>query len=126
MEALNHSEETIMRILWDIGEGVVHDIIARLSDPKPPYTTVSSIIRVLEKKGYVLHKAYGRTYVYLPAISKEEYGKRSFTDLVGYYFNGSPKNVLSFLVEENELKENELEELRQLIEKFNQNKPAQE
>lgn len=124
MEPLTHSEELVMRILWDIEEGVVHDIIAKLPDPKPPYTTVSSSVRALEKKGFIDHKAYGRTHVYFPVISREKYGKNSFKDIVGYYFNGSAKNVLSFLVDEKELKENEVEELRAMIEKLNQSKPS--
>ncbi len=125
MEVLSHSEEAIMRILWDIGEGVIHDILLRLPEPKPPYTTVSSTVRALEKKGYIHHKAYGRTHVYFPSVPTEEYGKRSFTDLVKYYFNGSPKNVLSFLVRENDLKAAELEELRKLIDKYNPDQPSQ-
>jgi len=124
MEELTRSEEAIMRILWDIKEGVVHDIINKMSEPTPPYTTVSSVVRVLEKKGYVSHKAYGKTHVYFPTVSKKEYRKKSFTDFVKYYFEGSAKNVVSFMVKEKNLKANEVQELKQLIERLQNEKPS--
>ncbi|MHA4737350.1 BlaI/MecI/CopY family transcriptional regulator [Dyadobacter sp. MSC1_007] len=118
MEELNSSEESIMRILWDLGEGVVHDIIEKLPAPKPPYTTVSSVVRLLEKKGFIDHKAYGKTHVYFPTISKEEYARKSFSNLVKHYFEGSPKNIVSFIVQENALKPDEVDELKQLIDSY--------
>lgn len=123
MEQLNHSEENIMRILWDLNEGVIHDIIERIPEPKPPYTTVSSIVRLLEKKGFIDHKAYGKTHVYFPAIGKEDYAKKSFSNLVKHYFHGSPKNVVSFMVQENVLQPDEVDELRQLIDSYYSKKP---
>ena len=123
MEELTRSEEAIMRILWDIQEGVVHDIISKMPEPKPPYTTVSSTVRLLEKKGYVSHKAYGKTHVYFPAISKKEYRKKSFADFFKYYFDGSAKNVVSFIVKEKKLKTDEVEELKKLIEGFQKDEP---
>ena len=118
MEPITHSEENIMRILWELGEGVVHDIIEKLPDPKPPYTTVSSIVRLLEKKGFIDHKAYGKTYVYFPAVTREQYARRSFSDLMKHYFQGSPKNVVSFMMEENTLKPEEVNELKKLIDSY--------
>lgn len=118
MEPLSHSEENIMRILWELGEGVIHDIIEKLPDPKPPYTTVSSIVRLLEKKGFIDHKAYGKTYVYFPAISRDQYARRSFSDLMKHYFEGSPKNIVSFIVQESALKPEEVNELKQLIDSY--------
>jgi predicted transcriptional regulator len=118
MEELNSSEESIMRILWDLGEGVVHDIIEKLPAPKPPYTTVSSVVRLLEKKGFIDHNAYGKTHVYFPTISKEEYARKSFSNLVKHYFEGSPKNIVSFIVQENALKPDEVDELKQLIDSY--------
>jgi predicted transcriptional regulator len=118
MEELNSSEESIMRILWDLGEGVVHDVIDKLPAPKPPYTTVSSVVRLLEKKGFIDHKAYGKTHVYFPTISKEEYARKSFSNLVKHYFEGSPKNIVSFIVQENTLKPDEVDELKQLIDSY--------
>ena len=118
MEDLTHSEETIMRVLWDLKEGVVHDIMNKLPEPRPPYTTVSSTVRVLEKKGYVQHKAYGRTHLYYPTIPKEKYARKTLADLVEYYFEGSPKKVVSFIVQEKDLKPAEVEELKQLIDSY--------
>jgi BlaI family transcriptional regulator, penicillinase repressor len=118
MEPLSHSEENIMRILWELGEGVVHNMIEKLPDPKPPYTTVSSIVRLLEKKGFVDHKAYGKTHVYFPAISREQYARRSFSDLMKHYFEGDPKNIVSFMMQENALKPEQVDELKQLIESY--------
>lgn len=118
MEQLNHSEENIMRILWDLNEGVIHDIIERIPEPKPPYTTVSSIVRLLEKKGFIDHKAYGKTHVYSPAIGKEDYAKKSFSNLVKHYFQGSAKNIVSFMVQEDVLQPDEVDELRQLIDSY--------
>lgn len=118
MEPITHSEENIMRILWDLGEGVVHDIIEKLPEPKPPYTTVSSIVRLLERKGFIDHKAYGKTYVYFPAVTREQYARRSFSDLMKHYFQGSPKNIVSFMIEENTLKPDEIDDLKQLIDSY--------
>jgi len=118
MEPISHSEENIMRILWELGEGVVHDIIEKLPEPKPPYTTVSSIVRLLEKKGFIDHKAYGKTYVYFPAISRDEYARRTFSDLMKHYFQGSPRNIVSFMMEENTLKPDEINDLKQLIDSY--------
>ncbi len=126
MEPLTHSEENIMRILWELGEGVIHDIIEKLPEPKPPYTTVSSIVRLLEKKGFVDHKAYGKTHVYFPAIAREKYARRSFSDLMKHYFEGSPKKIVSFIVQENALQPEEVDELKQLIDSYYPPKPAQQ
>ena len=115
MELLSHSEENIMRHLWQLREGVIHDILEKLPEPKPPYTTVSSIVRLLEKKGFVDHKAHGKTYIYFPAVSREQYARRSFSDLVKHYFEGSHKNMISFIVNENALNPEEMDELKHLM-----------
>ena len=118
MEELTQSEETIMRILWDLGEGVIHDILNKLPDPKPPYTTVSSVVRLLEKKGYVAHKAYGKTHLYFPLIPKQQYTRKTFGDMVQHFFDGSVKNAVSFLVQEKALKSDEIEDLKRLIDSY--------
>jgi predicted transcriptional regulator len=118
MEELTRSEEEIMRILWELGEGVVHDILDKIPEPKPPYTTVSSVVRVLEKKGYVQHRAYGKTHLYFPRIAKQEYARQSFKTMVQHYFEGSPQKVVSFLVQEQELGSADMAELRQLIDSY--------
>ncbi|MCB9231043.1 MAG: BlaI/MecI/CopY family transcriptional regulator [Bacteroidia bacterium] len=115
MEKLTQREEFVMQLLWRLKEAVVKDLIAEYPDPKPPYTTVSSIIRILEDKGYVGHKAYGKTHVYHPLVSKRAFRKHSFSQLVQEYFGGSYEQVVSFMVEEENLPESEIEKIREII-----------
>jgi predicted transcriptional regulator len=113
---LTRAEEQIMHILWDKGTGLVHDILKEFPDPKPAYNTVSTIIRILEQKGFVGHKAYGHTYEYFPLISKKDYTKTYFRSFVANYFGNSYKSVASFFTAEEKLSVQELEEIRQLME----------
>jgi BlaI family penicillinase repressor len=118
MEELTKAEERIMQIVWTLQKAFVKDIIAEIDEePKPPYNTISSIVRLLEKKGYVSYKAYGKTYEYFPAISKEEYTKTSFSKLFSGYFNNSPSSLLSFMVKEETLTQKDINELQMLIDK---------
>jgi len=113
---LTRAEEQIMHILWEKGTGLVHDILREFPDPKPAYNTVSTIIRILEQKGFVGHKAYGRTYEYFPLILKQDYTKTYFRSFVANYFGNSYKSLASFFTEEEKLNIHELEDIRQLIE----------
>lgn len=116
MEELTRAEERIMQILWKLKTAFVKDIIEELDDdPKPPYNTISSIVRLLEKKGYVSYKAYGKTYEYFPAVSREEYAKTSFSKLFAGYFDSSPTSLLSFMVDEAKLSAEDIAELNELI-----------
>lgn len=116
MEELTKSEERIMQVIWKLEKAFVKDIIEELDEePKPPYNTISSIVRLLEKKGYVAYKAYGKTYEYFPAISKADYTKTSFSKLFAGYFDNSPSSLLSFMVKEQALNKNDIEELQALI-----------
>jgi BlaI family penicillinase repressor len=118
MEELTKTEERIMQVLWKLQQAFVKEIINELDeDPKPPYNTISSIVRLLEKKGYVAYRAYGKTYQYFPAISKEEYAKTTFSKLFSEYFDSSPSSLLSFMVKEEKLSEADIEELKALINK---------
>jgi BlaI family transcriptional regulator, penicillinase repressor len=118
MEELTKTEERIMQVLWKLEKAFVKDIIDELEEePKPPYNTISSIVRLLEKKGYVSYRAYGKTYEYFPAISKEAYAKTSFSKLFSGYFDNSPKSLLSFMVKQEQLSEADIEELKALINK---------
>lgn len=114
MKELTKAEEQVMQILWEINEGVVHDIIKELPEPKPAYNTISTIIRILETKGFVQHKAYGRTYVYSPKVDKSDYTKFSMNKLMNGYFSGSFKNMVSFFAKENNMNVNDLDELIKL------------
>ena len=108
---LTRAEEQIMHILWDMGEGIVKDIRDRFPDPKPARNTVSTVVRILEKKGFAGHKAYGNVHVYRPLVSKREYSKNQLFGLMESYFNNSFPAMASFFAREKDLSINDLEEL---------------
>lgn len=114
-EDLTPTEEKIMQIIWRLERAFVKDVISEMPDPKPPYNTVSSVVRLLEQKGFVGHKAYGRSHEYFPTVSKKEYSKRSFRSLLGNYFGGSYESLMSFIVQEEKLSKKEIKELEALI-----------
>ncbi len=116
---LTKAEEEIMHIIWDKGRVLVSDILDELGDPRPPHSSISSIVRILEKKGFVDHKAYGRTYEYFPIIAKEEYSKHSIRNFIADYFGGNANSLVSFLVQENDLS---IKELTQLAEQLKSSK----
>lgn len=122
MEELTKTEERIMQVLWRLKKAFVKDIIDAMPDkPKPPYNTISSVVRLLEKKGYVGYKAYGKTYEYFPLISKAEYRKASFTKFFSGYFDNSAESLFSFMVKEEQLSDEDLNKIKEII---NQNKKA--
>ena len=90
----------------------------RMEEPRPPHSTVSSVVRILEKKGYVDHKAYGKTHEYFPIVAQEDYGRRSLTDVLRNYFDGSVSRLVSHLVEDKSLSAGDVQEiLKKLDEK---------
>lgn len=115
MNKLTKKEEELMKILWQIKEGFVKDIAEHYSDPKPHYNTISSLVRLLEEKGYIDHKAYGNTHQYFPKISKQEYRKVFIKDVVKDYFDNSYKQTVSLFIEEKKLSNDDLDELIELI-----------
>lgn len=119
MEAITPNEEQVMQLLWQLEKALIRDILNLLPDPKPPYTTLASIIKQLENKGYVDHKSYGKTNEYFPLISKSQYQSKSLNTLVKNYFDGSAQNMLSFMVKENKISDQDIQELQKLIENFN-------
>ncbi|ERM82320.1 hypothetical protein P872_18700 [Rhodonellum psychrophilum GCM71 = DSM 17998] len=119
MEAITPNEEQVMQLLWQLEKALIRDILNLLPDPKPPYTTLASIIKQLENKGYVNHKSYGKTNEYFPLISKSQYQSKSLNKLVKNYFDGSAQNMLSFMVKENKISDQDIQELQKLIENFN-------
>jgi predicted transcriptional regulator len=116
---LTKAEEEIMQIIWSKGRVLVSDILDELGDPRPPHSSISSIVRILEKKGFVDHKAYGRTYEYFPIVAKEEYSKHSIRNFIADYFGGNANSLVSFLVKENDLS---IKELTQLAEQLKSSK----
>jgi len=115
MKELTRAEEQIMQILWKLEKGFVKDILVLLPEPKPAYNTVSTIIRILEKKGFVSHIAYGKTYEYFPLVSKDEYTKSFIKSFVKNYFSDSFKEMVSFFAKEKNMSMSELEEIMKLI-----------
>lgn len=105
-----------MKILWGIGEGFIKDIIEQYPDPKPPYNSVSTIVRVLVQKEIVGFKAFGNTYQYYPLISKEEYSKGQLSRLVADYYNNSLAEVVNFFTESKKLNKKELDEVMKMLE----------
>ena len=99
-------------MIWDAARCTVSDLLQRIPEAeRPPHSTLSSVVRILEKKGYVGYKAYGKTYEYYPLITKEEYGSRSLSDLVRDYFGGSTQRLVSHLVQKEQLSGEEIEKL---------------
>jgi len=116
MKDLTKAEEQVMHILWNLDRGFVKDIIEQFPEPKPAYNTVSTIVRILEKKEFVSHKAFGKTHQYFPLVSKEEYTKHTANRLVENYFDGSFKNLVSFFMKDNDMTVKEMDQLMQVIE----------
>jgi TonB family protein len=114
---LTRAEEQVMQLLWRHEKALVHDILSEFPEPRPAYTTVSTIIRILEEKGFVGHKAYGRTHEYYPLISKKDYTKRYFRQMISNYFGNSYPSLASFFTSEENLSLGDLEEIRNLIDK---------
>jgi len=115
MKELTKAEEQIMQLMWEIKQGFVKDILERIDEPKPAYNTVSTIIRILEKKGFVGYTAYGKTHQYYPVISKEDYRKDLMGGVVKNYFSNSFRQLASFFAEEKQLSLKELEELKLIV-----------
>jgi BlaI family transcriptional regulator, penicillinase repressor len=111
LKELTRAEDQVMQILWDLKTAFVKDIIERMPEPKPAYNTISTIVRILETKGFVDHKAYGKTHEYFPLISKEKYTKFYLNNLLRGYFNGSFQNLVSFFAKENKLDSKAIEKL---------------
>jgi len=117
MTQLTKVEEQIMQHLWELGEASVKEIIARYKEPKPAYNTISTIIRILENKKIVSHRAKGRGFIYYPLVEKENYSNASIKKIMNGYFEGSFQNMVSFFVKENNIDTKELDEILKLLNK---------
>ncbi len=121
MKELTKAEEEVMQILWKKEKAFVNDILREYKETKPAYSTISTIIRILEKKGFVSHRAYGKTYEYFPLIKKEDYRKNFLNSFLNRYFGNSPRSLVSHLVEEHKIDLKDLEEILALIKKEGEN-----
>lgn len=120
MNPLTKAEEQVMQILWDEKEGFVKDLLQKFPEPKPAYNTVSTIIRILVKKGFVDHRSFGKSHQYYPLVSREKYRNERFSRLMKDYFNGSMKQVLSHFGNSGSLNMKEADEIIQMMEEIKQ------
>ena len=115
MKQLTKAEEEVMQLLWKIEKGNVAAILEELPEPKPAYNTVSTIVRILEDKGFVSHEKVGKGHVYVPLMKKEEYSNQSLNKLMDGYFQGSFSSMVSFFMKKNDISLKELEEIMKNI-----------
>ena len=120
MNALTKAEELVMQILWDEKKGFVKELLQKFPEPRPAYNTVSTIIRILEKKGFVDHRSFGKSHQYFPLVSREQYRNERFSYLMKDYFNNSMKQVLSHFGSSGSLNLKEADEIIQLMEEIKQ------
>jgi predicted transcriptional regulator len=111
MKELTKAEEQIMQLLWEQEKAFVKDIVEQIPEPKPAYNTVSTIIRILEKKGFVGYKAYGKTHEYFPLVSRKDYTRSFMKNFMRNYFSGSFQEMVSFFAKEDNMSLSDLDEL---------------
>ena len=116
MKELTRAEEQVMQLLWRIGKGHVNDLLGYFPEPKPAYNTVSTIIRILEKKEFVGHETVGKSHRYFPKVSKRDYARFTMKQMLNGYFSNSYKHMVSFFSREDNLTLKEMEEIRLLME----------
>jgi len=112
---LTKAEEQVMQYLWKVNKGFLKDMVDQFPIPKPAYTTVSTVIRVLVKKGFIGYHAYGKTHEYYPLVAKNDYFQNHVKSVITNYFDGSKPEFASFFAND-QLNLSELEEIKKLIE----------
>lgn len=115
IKELTRAEEQIMQVLWKLEKGFINNIIEHLPSPKPAYTTVSTIVRILEKKGFVDHKAYGNSHEYFPVVSKEKYTREYLKGFLKGYFSNSFSSMVSFFSRNEDMDVKEMEEIMKIL-----------
>lgn len=118
MKELTKAEEQVMQVIWKIGEGFVNDIMRAYPEPKPVYNTMLTMIRILEKKGFVAHEKFGKANRYYPLVSKEEYSESSLKGLVKNYFNNSYFDLMSAFAKKENFTMEQIEELKKMIDEM--------
>lgn len=116
MKEITKAQEDILKAVWEVENGAVTDILGELPDPKPAYNTVATVIKVLEKKGYLGHKTYGKTNVYHALISRKDYANKVVKDAFTGLFNKSINQMISPFIKNREISIAELEELKLMVE----------
>jgi predicted transcriptional regulator len=126
MKELTKAEEQIMQLLWEQERAFVKDLLEQMPEPKPAYNTVSTIIRIMEKKGFVGYKAYGNTHEYFPLISRKDYTRSYMKNFMRNYFSGSFQEMVSFFVKEDNMSLADLDELMEDVKRDMQNENPDE
>ncbi len=126
MKELTKAEEQIMQLLWKLEKAFVKDIIDKIPEPKPAYNTVSTIIRILEKKGFVDHYAYGKTHEYFPLISRKEYTRSFMKNFMRNYFSGSFQEMVSFFAKEDNMSLTDFDEMMEDVKRDLENENSTE
>lgn len=114
-QELTRAELEIMQVLWSKGAAVVHGILDEMEEPKPAYNTVSTIVRILEKKGFVSHKAYGKTHEYYPLVTKDDYARRYMNTVLNNFFDGSVSRMVSFFSENKAISVEETDAILEML-----------
>ncbi|MCX4301422.1 MAG: BlaI/MecI/CopY family transcriptional regulator [Alistipes sp.] len=114
-QELTRAELEIMQLFWVKGPSMVNDLLEAMPEPKPAYNTVSTVVRILEKKGFVGHKAYGKTYEYYPIVSKEVYASRYMDTVLDNFFGGSLSRLVSFFSEHKSITVEETDEILKML-----------
>jgi BlaI family transcriptional regulator, penicillinase repressor len=121
---LTRAEEEVMQILWKMGKGFVNDVLEHYPEPRPAYNTVSTIIRILERKGFINHTAFGKTHEYFPLITKQDYTKHFMGNVFKGYFDNSFNKMVSFFTGDESMSMKEMEEIRSIIDQQIEHKKA--
>ena len=117
MRSLTKAEEQIMKVLWKLGSGLLMEVVENMPNPQPHKNTVATILKTLVDKEFVTIENLGRIHRYHPAVTKEEYSRATLTNVAKGYFEGSFKNIVSFLVDENKLSVKDIELLLKHLKK---------
>lgn len=115
MQELTRAEEEVMQILWKMGKGFVNEVLEHFPEPKPAYNTVSTIIRILEKKGFIGHRAFGKAHQYYPKVLKQDYTRQFMGNFMKGYFDNSYRKMVSFFSGDENITVKEMEEIRKII-----------
>ena len=114
-QELTRAELEIMQILWSLGKGFVNDVLAVMPEPKPAYNTISTIIRILEKKGFVAHNSYGKSHEYYPLVDKDSYTGCFMNSVLNNFFDGSASRMVSFLSSNKSISLEEADEIMKML-----------
>lgn len=117
MKELTKAEEQVMQFLWELGKGFIKDIADKFPDPKPANTTISTVVKILENKGFVSHNVYGKIHEYFPVISKEDYTRALMGNVVKNYFSNSYHKMVSFFARDKEITIKDMEEMMSILKK---------